>query len=73
MVTYLLCIPINLIIHHLTGINNLSAYLPPVAAVILVAISVALTLIPGLILEKRGEERPCSCTEKRINALFIYA
>ena len=47
--TYLLCIPINLIIHHLTGINNLSAYLPPVAAVILVAISVALTLISGLI------------------------
>ena len=49
LVTYLLCIPINLIIHHLTGINNLSAYLPPVAAVILVAISVALTLISGLI------------------------
>ena len=49
LVTYLLCIPINLIIHHLTGINNLSAYLPPLAAVILVAISVALTLISGLI------------------------
>lgn len=49
LITYLLCIPINLILHHLTGINNLSAYLPPAAAVILVAISVLLTLIAGII------------------------
>lgn len=28
VVTYLLCIPINLLVHHLTGINNLSAILP---------------------------------------------
>lgn len=49
IITYLLCIPINLILHHLTGINNLSATLPVPAAVILIAISVLLTLIAGII------------------------
>ncbi len=49
IVTYLLCIPINLILHHLTGIGNLSAILPIEAAIILVVISVVLTLISGLI------------------------
>ena len=49
VVTYLLCIPINLLLHHLTGIENLNAVLPVGAAVILVAISVGLTLISGLI------------------------
>ena len=47
--TYLLCIPINLILHALTGIATLNAVLPPVAALILVAISMLLTLISGLI------------------------
>lgn len=47
VVTYLLCIPINLLVHHLTGINNLSAILPVPAAIILIAISVLLTLIAG--------------------------
>ncbi len=49
LVTYLLCIPINIILHTATGINNLSAILPFNAALILVAISVGLTLISGLI------------------------
>jgi len=49
LITYLLCIPINLILHYLTGISNLSAYLPVPVAVILVAISVMLTLIAGII------------------------
>ncbi len=49
VVTYLLCIPINLILHSATGIHNLSAILPLPAALILVAISVCLTLISGLI------------------------
>ena len=49
VVTYLLCIPINLILHALTGIPNLNAILPINASVILVAISVALTLISGII------------------------
>ena len=48
-VTYLLCIPINMIVQHLTGIPNLLAFLPVPTAIILVAISVALTLISGLI------------------------
>ncbi len=49
VITYLLCIPINIILHHLTGINSLSAYLPLPTAVILVVISVLLTLISGII------------------------
>ena len=48
-VTYMLCIPINIILNALTGISNLRAILPIGAAVILVAISVVLTLISGLI------------------------
>ena len=49
VVTYLLCIPINLILHSLTGISNLNAILPINAAVVLVIISVCLTLISGII------------------------
>ncbi len=53
VVTYLLCIPINMILHRLTGIGNLSAYLPLSTAVGLVVISVLLTLISG-VLPSRG-------------------
>ena len=49
LATYLLCIPINIILHVLTGISGLNAVLPPLAALILVAISVVLTMISGLI------------------------
>ena len=49
IVTYLLCIPINAILHHFTGINNLSAFLPVSAAITLVIISMLLTLIAGII------------------------
>lgn len=48
-VTYLLCIPINAIVQALTNIPNLKAYLPMEFALILIAISVALTLISGII------------------------
>ncbi len=48
-VTYLLCIPINAILYHFTGIGNLNAVLPIEAAGILVIISVILTLIAGII------------------------
>ncbi len=48
-VTYLLCIPINAVIHHLTGINNLNAQLPIEVAAILVAISMLLTVFSGVI------------------------
>lgn len=49
IITDLLCIPINELLHHLTGINNLNAYLPWQAALILIGISVLLTLISGII------------------------
>ena len=47
--TYLLTIPINLILHALTGIQSLNAILPIAVAGVLVAISVLLTLIAGII------------------------
>ena len=50
-VTLLLLIPVNMIIDHLTGIAGLAS-IPPVAAVILVVISMALTFIAGLIPSK---------------------
>ncbi|MDE6579451.1 MAG: ABC transporter permease, partial [Ruminiclostridium sp.] len=48
-VSLLMLIPINAILYSATGIEGLSAYLPPVAALILVAISMTLTLIAGVI------------------------
>ena len=48
-ITYLLCIPINLILHHVTGIVNLRAYLPVPVALALVVISILLTLLAGMI------------------------
>ena len=49
VVTYLLIIPINAILLHFTGLSGLKAVLPIGAAVILVAISVVLTLVAGII------------------------
>ena len=49
LIALLLLIPINLIVHHLTGISNLNAILPWLGGVILVLISMALTFIAGLI------------------------
>ena len=49
LVSVLLCIPINAIIHALSGIQGISAFLPFQAAVILVAISMLLTFVAGLI------------------------
>ncbi len=49
VITWLLCIPINMILHHLTGIPNLDAILPIPVGLILIAISVGLTLISGII------------------------
>lgn len=49
LVTYLLCIPINAILHALTGIPNLSAQLPLLVGGVLILISVILTLISGII------------------------
>ena len=49
IVTYLLCIPINIILHRLTDLENLSARLPIHVAALLVLISMFLTLIAGVI------------------------
>ncbi|MCM1506306.1 MAG: ABC transporter ATP-binding protein/permease [Ruminococcus flavefaciens] len=48
-VSALLTIPINLIIHSLTTLDTLNAYVPVTAGVVLVAISMLLTIIAGLI------------------------
>ena len=48
-VSVLLTIPINLIIHSVTSLDTLRAHVPLVAAIILVAISMFLTFIAGLI------------------------
>ena len=48
-VTMLLCIPINIIIRALSGIQNIAAELPIAAAIVLVIISMFLTFIAGLI------------------------
>ncbi len=57
VITYLLCIPINAILHAITGINNLNAILPIEAAVILVLISICLTLISGVIPSKSAAKK----------------
>ena len=49
VVTWILCIPINAIILHLTDIKGLKAFLDIRVALILIAISMLLTLIAGVI------------------------
>ena len=49
LITYLLCIPINAILQHLTGISNLRAFLPLPVAIALIVISMLLTLFSGII------------------------
>lgn len=49
VVTYLLCLLVNVILHSLTGILTLNAVLPSWVAMVLVLISMLLTLVAGLI------------------------
>ena len=49
LATILLCLPINAVVHGLTGIYSINAVLPPAAAVTLVIISMLLTVVAGLI------------------------
>ncbi|MGI6167687.1 MAG: ATP-binding cassette domain-containing protein [Eubacteriales bacterium] len=49
VITYLLCIPVNLILNYFTGLSNLRAILPLRAAGVLIVISMLLTLIAGII------------------------
>ncbi len=55
--TWLLCIPINAIIFHLTNIAGLEAFLPWEVAAILVAISVVLTSFAGVIPAKSAAKK----------------
>ena len=57
VITYILCIPINIILHAVTGIGNLDAILPLPVAGILVAISVLLTLFAGIIPSKSAAKK----------------
>ena len=47
--SYILCIPINIVVRLLTNLSNLRAQLPVSVALILVAVSIVLTLIAGII------------------------
>jgi len=49
LTTVLLCLPINLILRAVTDMTNIRAVLPVGAAFILIAISMVLTLIAGLL------------------------
>jgi len=49
LITYLVCIPINLLLNHVTGLYNLRAMLPLSTAVTLIVVSMLLTLIAGII------------------------
>ena len=55
--TIVLCIPTNAIIQGLTGFDNINAVLPPVAAGVLVVISMGLTIIAGLIPAKKASKK----------------
>ncbi len=48
-VSLLFIVVINIILHSLTGIASLNAVLPPIAAIVLVAVSMFLTFIAGLL------------------------
>ena len=57
VITLLLCIPANAIIAVLTGFSNVKAVLPPVAAIVLILISMGLTMLAGLIPSKKASKK----------------
>ena len=54
VITLLLLIPGNALIHHLAGTSNINAVLQPVSALVLILLSVILTLIGGLIPSRKA-------------------
>ena len=54
IISLLLLIPGNALIHYLAGTNDVNAVLPAVPAVILILLSIVLTLIGGLIPSKKA-------------------
>ncbi len=57
VITYLLCLIVDFILHSLTGIENLSTEFPIEVALLLVAISVVLTLIAGIIPSRSASKK----------------
>ena len=57
VITYILCFPINAIIYKLTNLSGLKAFLPLPAALILIAISIMLTLISGIIPSRSASKK----------------
>ena len=57
VVTLILLVPINELIHTLTGNLGITAVLPTIAAIVLVILSVVLTLIGGLIPSKQAAKK----------------
>lgn len=57
IISLLLLIPANKIIHSLVGIDNINASLPPVSAVALVILSMILTFIGGLIPARKASKK----------------
>ena len=57
IVTLILLVPINKLIHTLTGNLGITAVLPTPAAIVLVILSVILTLIGGLIPSKQAAKK----------------
>ena len=53
-ITLLLLIPTNKIIYSISNGANVKAALPPVAAIVLIALSIILTLIGGIIPSKKA-------------------
>ena len=54
IITQLLIIPANIIIHSLSNVENINAVLPPLSAFILILLSVVLTLIGGIIPSRKA-------------------
>ncbi len=55
--TLLLNVPINMIIHELTGTTDINAQLPAVSGAVLVMLSMVLTLIGGLIPSRKAAKK----------------
>ena len=56
-VSLLMLIPINVVIHIISGMDTVNAFLPLPYAVILILLSVLLTLIGGLIPSRKAAKR----------------
>ena len=54
VITLLLLLPANQIIHSIAGNNQINASLPPIAAVILIVLSTLLTLLGGIIPSRKA-------------------